>query len=730
VITFRSPAASWSSPPASYVPPPSSPGSPLPSFQTVLEDRDYVYDVVNNPVEIRDWRIPSEWPAGAKPVTQKIQYDDLYRVTRIDHEYSAGDDSWLSPYDAELDGDPAQQDRRRAAPSPHVRFDERVLWQTFDYDWLGNTAGSEDDARGFYDRSLGDVTNASAADKPYQLSGASSGDSLRGGRLATEYDAAGNLTRLDVLREASGSNCLGGASCSQRFAYDWDETGRLVRARRWDVSAASITTPGAPLPSTSPSADLSYQYNAEDQRVLKTARDPSAQTSHTVYVFESLELRRTTYSEAAADYEHSRFTEVPYLFANGTRLARVVWHESAAGTPQMPSLSGARQHVLLELDDHLGSTSVVLDHETGELVERSTFYAYGATESDFRPERWKSFREDYRFTGKEEDVEVGLQYFGKRFLNPLLGRWVSPDPLEVHTPGQADPNVYAYVSGKVLQNVDPLGLSEEGEAFTRTAEAGNNTEALTHLNGLSMTEMLNRLDALGEERRAGLQGMVGSVKGLNSERMSYAFSVVASRTLPAAAPGDLRATGQVSEAASFLAERYFAPVARQANPGAAPHIARILLELNDEGVTDRSHIAYTLATAHHESGTGRYMTEFSSGNQYNNRADLGNTHPGDGPRFRGRGYVQITGRTNYNNYSRLTGENLVANPTRAADPDVAVQVLVHGLRTGAFTGRRLADYGDDATGFNYQQARRTVNAMDRAAAIAALAQRYRSVMRP
>lgn len=33
--------------------------------------------------------------------------------------------------------------------------------------------------------------------------------------------------------------------------------------------------------------------------------------------------------------------------------------------------------------------------------------------------------------GKEEDVGVGLQYFGKRFLNPLLGRWVSADPLAV-----------------------------------------------------------------------------------------------------------------------------------------------------------------------------------------------------------------------------------------------------------------------------------------------------------
>jgi RHS repeat-associated protein len=64
-------------------------------------------------------------------------------------------------------------------------------------------------------------------------------------------------------------------------------------------------------------------------------------------------------------------------------------------------------------------------------------------------------------TGKEEDVEVGLQYFGKRYLNPLLGRWVSADPLAIHAPGEADLNVYAYVSGTILKSVDPLGLEKE-----------------------------------------------------------------------------------------------------------------------------------------------------------------------------------------------------------------------------------------------------------------------------
>jgi RHS repeat-associated protein len=77
-----------------------------------------------------------------------------------------------------------------------------------------------------------------------------------------------------------------------------------------------------------------------------------------------------------------------------------------------------------------------------------------------------------KFTGKEEDAEVGLTYFGKRFLNAQLGRWISADPLAVHAPGQADLNLYAYVSGTVLKNIDPLGLEEEAPGAGGASGAG------------------------------------------------------------------------------------------------------------------------------------------------------------------------------------------------------------------------------------------------------------------
>jgi RHS repeat-associated protein len=188
--------------------------------------------------------------------------------------------------------------------------------------------------------------------------------------------------------------------------------------------------------------------------VVKTAVDASSNERHTVYVFGSLELRGAVFE--SGEYADTKATEVVYLFAHGVRVGRLHHSEDS-----LPTLTSGKLHVLLELPDHLGSSSIVIDKGTGELAERTTYLAYGGTESDYRPERWGSFREDYKFTGKEEDEEVGLQYFGKRFFAPGLGRWISPDPLAVHAPGEADLNLYAYVHGNALKAVDPNGLQPD-----------------------------------------------------------------------------------------------------------------------------------------------------------------------------------------------------------------------------------------------------------------------------
>lgn len=504
-----------------------------PTQQMVLQDEDFIYDVVGNPVEIRDWRDAVDWPVGAKPVTKKIEYDDLYRATRIRYDYVTGDDVWKSPFDADLGSEPSTDEGpRRAKPSPHVSFEKRILEQKFEYDWVGNSDRTTDDANGFYDRSLGAITNDTQNDKPYQLRNASLGGA-RGGQLEARYDAAGHMTRMALQRSGP---CLGGASgdCNQQFVYDWDEVGRLARARRWDGNTDSVDTFN-PSTAGTPVADLRHVYDASDQRVIKEAVDEEDEHSFTLYVFSSLELRRAQYGTSFADtgnpgdsdFEVNHWTVTPYLMANGVRLARLVYHGedvvpedgvASGGMPGDVNASTSQLHVFFELGDHLGSTSVVLDKATGELVERATFQAYGGAESDYRPGRWANFREDYRFTGKEEDVEVGLQYFGFRYLNPLLGRWISPDPLEVHTPGgSGELNVYSYVSGAVLKNVDPLGLcdgNQSCEAIQSNSDGstGNSDGSVDNSsNVVTIPEItiVGQLDAQDSDPSPGAEGASG-----------------------------------------------------------------------------------------------------------------------------------------------------------------------------------------------------------------------------
>jgi predicted methyltransferase len=115
-----------------------------------------------------------------------------------------------------------------------------------------------------------------------------------------------------------------GAKCSQLFAYEWDEVGRLVEAQRWDVdaTAAATLTASSDPPSGPAAAHLRHRYDANDTRVIKTAVDATAAERSTIYVFGSLELRRA--DTVAGDYDRATLTEVPYLMAHGVRLARVV----------------------------------------------------------------------------------------------------------------------------------------------------------------------------------------------------------------------------------------------------------------------------------------------------------------------------------------------------------------------------------------------------------------------
>jgi hypothetical protein len=93
----------------------------------------------------------------------------------------------------------------------------------------------------------------------------------------------------------------------------------------------------------------------------------------------------------------------------------------------------------------------------------------------------------------------------------------------------------------------------------------------------------------------------------------------------------------------------------------------------------------------------------------------------------GRGYVQITWEANYQRLGGRLSLDLTTDPDVVMRPDIAVQILVIGMKEGLFTGQRLADY-ITLQASNYRGARRIVNGMDEANAIAELARDYETAL--
>ena len=123
------------------------------------------------------------------------------------------------------------------------------------------------------------------------------------------------------------------------------------------------------------------------------------------------------------------------------------------------------------------------------------------------------------------------------------------------------------------------------------------------------------------------------------------------------------------------------------------YAAPIASAMAAHGIDSALRRRHFLAQIGHESGSLRFSEELASGEAYEGRIDLGNTQSGDGRRFKGRGLIQLTGRSNYADYSNATGIDYLSSPgLLAEDADVAADVSAWFWKTRGLNA--LADQDD------------------------------------
>jgi len=205
----------------------------------------------------------------------------------------------------------------------------------------------------------------------------------------------------------------------------------------------------------------------------------------------------------------------------------------------------------------------------------------------------------------------------------------------------------------------------------------------------------------GEWAQVDLQG-----DGLADGFMCHAFLRVdpAAASTPLAAP----ATGAAmqDDLSRATPERVKAMFPHTPLASIQANLPPVLAGLNRCGLTDKPMILMALATIRAETegfkpideGRSRYNTRTSPFDRYDAGTRvggrLGNTEPGDGARFKGRGYVQLTGRDNYQRIGAQLGIDLASQPALANDPAIAGLILARFLKNKEAAIRAALGRGD------------------------------------
>ncbi len=281
---------------------------------------------------------------------------------------------------------------------------------TYEYDGVGNVTKITDGVSGEVKNFTYDALNRLIqADGNY---GANQSSAL----LTFEYYPNGNIKTKDGLNYTYDPARIKPHAVRSvgTDTFDYDANGNL-----WKKTSSGVTT--------------TYTFNTENQLT-----NISSTGSDFAYDDTGERIKKTfagTITRFVGDlYETNGSTAKEYVFVGGMRVASV--------TGNAVSFTHA---------DHLGGTNVVTS-STGAVIDRADYKPFG----EFK-QHIAGSNEGYFFTDQYNDSESGLYYYGARYYNPMVGRFISPDWI---VPGGTNTqafNRYAYVLNNPLNFIDPSG---------------------------------------------------------------------------------------------------------------------------------------------------------------------------------------------------------------------------------------------------------------------------------
>jgi len=308
------------------------------------------------------------------------------------------------------------------------------------------------------------------------------------------------------------------------------------------------------------------------------------------------------------------------------------------------------------------------------ILDFLSFGLFGKEEIDklfkWIPELWQDFSKAF-FDFKEAAIKFVSEKFTMilDFFGP--NQKLLPDTKEVST--------------------DKTGSQNDLEKSLN--EAKNNIQTLQFIKS-QLESDLQSLQKDNDRLDEQIATLTAQVSALSSKKTPVSPEPVAPSAPAATAPAPVAKKETVKAPAPIvIPEKKTTTEKKPAPPGFEAGKNVMIEALNAEGIKDPNARAQIIAQAAHESGKFRFTTEIGKPEyflKYNNREDLGNTQPGDGPRFKGRGFLQTTGRANYQQFKDAFNVDVISNPEILAEAKYAAKSALLWFKKNAGKVQRLS----------------------------------------